>query len=144
MRASVRTAMNQAYASRDPKRARRLLENLARKSQSAYPGGTVSLREELDETLTAMGLHLSEALVLSSTKVIENLFSRFREVAWKVKRWQVGTMVLRWTATGVLEAERYFRKVAAYRALPRLAAVLHARDVALDRARRVDNRKQAA
>src|SRR5215469_406718 len=97
-------------------------------------------------TLTVMGLHLSEALerVLSSTNLIENLFSRFREVAWKVKRWQVGTMVLRWTATGVLEAERYFRKVAAYRALPRLAAVLHARDVALDRARRVDNRKQAA
>ena len=134
MRASVRTAMNQAYASRDPKRARRLLENLARKSQSAYPGGTVSLREELDETLTAMGLHLSEALVLSSTKVIENLFSRVREIARRDKRRQGGTMILRWTATGVFEAERNFRKVAGYRALPRLAAVLHARDVAFDRA----------
>ena len=42
-------------------------------------------------------------------------------------------MILRWTAAGVLEAQRHFRKVAAYGALPRLAAVLHARDVALDR-----------
>ena len=53
-------------------------------------------------------------------------------------------MILRWTAAGVLEAQRHFRKVAAYRALPRLAAVLHARDGALDRARGVDNRRHAA
>ena len=53
-------------------------------------------------------------------------------------------MILRWTAAGVLEAEHHFRKVARYRALPRMAAVLHARDIALDRARRVDNRKQSA
>jgi hypothetical protein len=32
--------------------------------------------------------------------------------------------------TGVLEAERHFRKVAGYRALPRLAAMLHAHDAA--------------
>jgi hypothetical protein len=53
-------------------------------------------------------------------------------------------MILRWTAAGVLEAECHFRKVAGYRALPRLAAALRAREVALDRARGVDNRKQAA
>lgn len=38
VRASVRSAMNLAYTSRDPKRARRLLENLARKLESAHPG----------------------------------------------------------------------------------------------------------
>ena len=38
MRASVHSAMNQAYATRDPKRARRLLENLARVLESAPPG----------------------------------------------------------------------------------------------------------
>lgn len=32
-------------------------------------------------------------------------------------------MILRWTAAGVLEAERHFRKVAGYRGLPRLALV---------------------
>ena len=146
MRASVRTAINQAYATGDPKRARRLLEKLARHLESAHPGAAASLREGVDETLTVMALHLSEALerVLSSTNLIENLFSRVREVARRVKRWQGGTMILRWTAAGVLEAERHFRKIAGYRALPRLAAALHAHDVAIDRARGVDNRKQAA
>ena len=37
MRASVHSAMNQAYATRDPKRARRLLENLARRLDSHIP-----------------------------------------------------------------------------------------------------------
>jgi hypothetical protein len=53
-------------------------------------------------------------------------------------------MILRWTAAGVLEAERHFRKVAGYRALTRLAAVLHAHDVAIDRSRKVENAKRAA
>jgi putative transposase len=80
--------------------------------------------------------------MLCSTNLIENLFSRVREIARRVKRWQGGTMILGWIAAGVLEAERHFRKVAGYRALP--TAVLHAHDVAVDRARRVDHRKQAA
>jgi transposase-like protein len=146
MRVSVRTAMSQAYASRDPKRARRLLENLAHKLESNHPGAAASLREGLDESVTLMALHLPEELerVLSSTNLIENLFSRVREIARRVKRWQGGTMILRWTAAGVLEAERHFRKIAGYRALPRLAAALRAREAALYRARGVDNRKQAA
>jgi transposase-like protein len=146
MRVTVRAAINQAYTTGDPKRARRLLENLAHKLESTHPGAAASLREGLDETLTVMALHLPAGLerVLTSTNLIENLFSRVREIARRVKRWQGGTMILRWTAAGVLEAERYFRKVAGYRALPRLAAVLHARDTAIHRARGVDNRKQAA
>jgi putative transposase len=43
-------------------------------------------------------------------------------------------MILRWTAAGVLEAERHFRKVAGYRALPKLVAALRAHDAALARA----------
>ena len=48
MRASVRSAMRLAYTSRDPKRARRLLENLAHKLESPHPSAAVSLREGLD------------------------------------------------------------------------------------------------
>ncbi len=146
LRATVHRAMNQAYASGDAKRARRLLENLARRLESDHPGAAASLREGLDETLTVMRLGLPENLerVLSSTNLIENLFSRVREIARRVKRWQGGTMVLRWTAAGVLDAERHFRKIAGYRALPKLVAALRAHDAALDRQRRVDNRKQAA
>lgn len=146
MRGSVLSAMSQAYATRDPRRARRLLENLARRLEPEYPGAAGSLREGLEETLTVMRLSLPESLerVLSSTNLIENLFSRVREIARRVKRWQGGTMILRWTAAGVLEAERSFRKIAGYRALPKLVAALRAHDLAIDRARRVDNGKKAA
>ena len=63
-----------------------------------------SLREGLDKTLAVMRLDLAESLerVLSSTNLIENLFSRVREMARRVKRWQGGEMTLRWTAAGVL------------------------------------------
>ena len=146
LRASVRGAMNQAYATRDAKRARRLLDNLARRLEHQHPGAAASLREGLDETLTVMRLGLPEALerVLSSTNLIENLFSRVREIGRRVRRWQSGTMVLRWTAAGVLEAERGFRKLAGYRAMPALVSALRAHNVKIDRARRIDDAEKAA
>src|SRR5271170_8037878 len=60
--------MTQAYATRDPRRARRLLENLARRLEHQHPGAAASLREGLEETLTVMRLGLPEPLerVLSS------------------------------------------------------------------------------
>ena len=87
LRASVHSAMNQAYATGDAKPARRLLENLARRLESDHPGAAASLREGLEETLTVMRLGLPENLerVLSSTNLIENLFSRVREAARRVK-----------------------------------------------------------
>jgi putative transposase len=144
MRAAVQSAMSQAYTSGDPKRARQLLENLARSLERAYPSAAASLREGLDETLTVMRLGLPESLerVLSSTNLIENLFSRVREMARRVRHWQGGAMILRWCAAGVLEAERNFRKIVGYRALAKLDAALRAHDATLDRG--VDSRKQAA
>ena len=132
LRASIRSAMNQAYTTHDPKRAWRLLEGLARRLEHQHPGAAASLREGLEETLTVMRLGLPANLerVLSSTNLIENLFSRVREIGRRVKRWQNGPMVLRWTAAGVLEAERGFRRVTGYRAIPKLIAALHAHDVA--------------
>jgi putative transposase len=146
LRAAVRTAMNQAYAARDTKRARRLLDNLARRLEHQYPGAAASLREGLDETLTVMRLALPDSLerVLSSTNLIENLFSRVRDIGRRVRRWQSGTMVLRWSAAGVLEAERGFRKIAGYRAMPVLVAALRARDAKTEREPTVDDREKAA
>ena len=136
--------MSQAYASGEVKRARQLLENLARSLERNHPGAAASLREGLDETLTVMQLDLPESLerVLSSTNLIENLFSRVRELSRRVRNWQSGTMILRWSAAGMLEAERNFRKVAGYRSLNKLDAALRAHDAALDRG--VDNRRKAA
>ena len=88
-----------AYASKEMKRARQLLENLARNLERGYPGAAASLREGLDETLTVrLGLPESLERVLSSTNLIENLFARVREMARRVRHWQGGTMILRWCA----------------------------------------------
>jgi putative transposase len=37
-----------------------------------------------------------------------------RHASRNVKRWQYGDMCLRWTAAGMLEAERQFRKIIGY------------------------------
>ncbi len=66
----VRIVMNQAYATREPRCARRLLENLARPLEHQHPGAAASVREGLEETLTVMRLGLPENLerVLSSNQ----------------------------------------------------------------------------
>jgi putative transposase len=44
-----------------------------------------------------------------------------------VKHWSAGEMGLRWTAAGMLEAERQFRKVIGYTQLPQLAVAIERR-----------------
>ena len=41
-----------------------------------------------------------------------------------VKHWQSGDMALRWTAAGMLEAERQFRKIIGYHDLAKLAIAI--------------------
>lgn len=54
-------------------------------------------------------------------------------------------MVLRWTAASVLEAERGFRKLAGYRALPTLVAAMRVHDVRIDRSeRKLDTTQMSA
>ncbi|MGD0291860.1 MAG: hypothetical protein ABSC63_19785 [Candidatus Binataceae bacterium] len=121
--------------------------NLASQLEHQHPGVAASPREGLEETLTGTRLELPENLerILSSTNLIENLFSRVREIGRRVKRWQGGTMVLRWTAAGMIEAERGFRKLTGYRALPALVAALRAHDAQLDRAEgKLDTAQDAA
>ena len=92
-----------------------------------------SVREGLDETLTVLGLGLSERLQrsLATTNAIESLLSRTRHVQRHVKRWRGGTMVLRWVAAGVLEAAKGFRRVQGCQDMPALVAALRARDARL-------------
>jgi hypothetical protein len=47
-----------------------------------------------------------------------------RRTSRNVKRWQSGEMALRWTAAGMLEAERQFRRIIGYRDLARLAVAI--------------------
>jgi transposase-like protein len=75
LRESIAAAMRQAYTSSDPKRARTLLLNLARRLRDDHPDAAASLEEGLDETLTILRFGLSERLAraLSNTNMIENL-----------------------------------------------------------------------
>ncbi len=43
-----------------------------------------------------------------------------RRTARNVKRWQSGEMALRWTAAGMLEAARQFRRIIGYQHLATL------------------------
>jgi len=61
------------------------------------------------------------------------MISVVRTTQRNVKRWRDGEMALRWTAAGMLEAERQFRKVIGYRDLGKLAIAveLEVADVSL-------------
>jgi transposase-like protein len=127
MRPSVRNAMREAYRSRNVERAKRLLGNLARRLQDEHPGAAKSLEEGLDETLTVMAFGLPEWLerFLSTTNAIENLIGTAREGSSRVKRWRNADMIIRWTAAGLIEAERHFRKVRDHRGMKMLLATLN-------------------
>ena len=47
-----------------------------------------------------------------------------RRTQRNVKRWSSGEMALRWTAAGMLEAERQFRKIIGYRNLATLVIAI--------------------
>jgi putative transposase len=95
----------------------------------------------LDETLTVITLGLSDRLrqSLATTNAIESLIGRIRHVKRNVKRWRGGQMVLRWTATAVLEAVKDFRRLKGHKDMPKLVAALRARDQQLGIAVSVEN-----
>jgi transposase-like protein len=134
LRPSVRRAMNEAYESSDPKRALRLLENLAARLEAEHPGAAASLREGLAETLTVIELGLTGwlRLTLRTTNPIDNLFGSVRKVSHRVKRWRGGRMMLRWCAASVLDASTRFRRIKGHREMPKLLAALRAHEGTLD------------
>ena len=44
-----------------------------------------------------------------------------------MKRWRGGKMVLRWVGVGLMQAEKKFRRVKGYEALPAMVRALEAR-----------------
>jgi putative transposase len=84
------------------------------------------LREGLEETLTVMRLGVRGALrkPLQSTNPCESMLECVRRTSRNVKRWHNGDMCLRWTAAGMLEAERHFRRVIGYPRPPALAVAV--------------------
>ena len=56
----VHAILRRAYAHEDPAKARRLLDDLARRLEDEFPSAAESVREGLDETLTVLRLPLSD------------------------------------------------------------------------------------
>jgi transposase-like protein len=135
LHASVAATMHQAYAMRDFKRAKLQLENLARRLDDEYPSAASSVREGLSETLTVIKLQLPStfARTFATTNPIENLNGSARWTCRNVKRWQGGTMILRWCCAAMKEAESRFHRVkAAKSGMPVLLAALRENDRLLD------------
>ena len=84
----VKAILTRAYTNASVKTAKRLLEDLTRRLDTDHPSAAASAREGLDETLTVLGLGLSERLQrsLATTNAIESLLSRTRHIPRNVKR----------------------------------------------------------
>src|SRR6202521_4297903 len=108
-----------AYAMTSYPEAKAELGKIFRQLERINPSAAHSLEEGLEETLTVHRLGVGTLLrqTLASSNPIESCLSTVERVARNVKRWRAGDHALRWTATGLLEAEKKFRRVKGYREL---------------------------
>jgi putative transposase len=122
-RPPVKRRLRRAWADTDHERALAALRSLAIELDRSHPGAAASLREGMEETLTLTRLGIRGQLkrTLESTNPCESMIECVRRSARNVKRWQSGEMCLRWTAAGMLEAERQFRRIIGYRDLAKLS-----------------------
>ena len=122
----VARMLDKAWAEPDFERARKQLVTLAAYLDRIAPDAAGSLREGLEETLTVTRLRMDPALAihLVTTNPIESAFSCVRRLTGRVKRWRDGIMKHRWCATGLLDAEKRFRRIKGFTSMPQLIAAL--------------------
>jgi putative transposase len=120
LKTDVKRKLHNAYAMAEYADAKRALDRLHRELMDINPSAARSLEEGMEETLTVHRLRVPEQLrrTLSSTNVIESAFSIVETVCRNVKRWRDGDHIERWIASGLLVAERQFRKVIGHREIP--------------------------
>ena len=63
--------------------------------------------------------------------MIENMMGSIRRICRNVKRWRNAAMALRWTAAGMIEAAKGFRKLKAHKQLPALRTALASHKLSL-------------
>lgn len=115
-----------AYEQPDYASAQKALVRIQRELREVNPSAARSLAEGLEETLTLHRLNAPPELrrTLRSTNPIESAFSIVRVACRNVKRWRPGDHLERWVGSGLVVAERQFRRIVGYRALPGLIAIL--------------------
>jgi transposase-like protein len=116
-----------AFGHPDPAQGLRNARHLATLLDRGYPGAAASLREGLEEmfTVARLGIDGRLAKTLVSSNPIDSMISITRTTNRNVSHWKDGEMVLRWTAAGMINAERSFRRVKGYKQMPRLVAALY-------------------
>ena len=102
-----------AFNDDDWRRGLRVAKGIASQLEQEYPSAAGSLREGLEEMFTVRRLGVPDRLArtMSCTNSIESMISVVRDLSGRVKNWRDATMVRRWVGTGMLEAERSFRRV---------------------------------
>lgn len=123
----VRRQMRDACKSRSAKTAKKqLMQLVSWLEANGEDAAATSLREGLDETLTVLRLNLPATLcrTFATTNAIENMNGTLRRIIRNVKRWQGETMIKRWVALGVAEAQRGFRRVKGHGQMNLLLAAL--------------------
>jgi len=117
-----------AYALEDHAAAKQALNALHRELMDLNPSAARSLGEGMEETLTVHRLHVPMQLrkTLASTNVIESAFSIVEQVCKNVKRWHGGDQRERWVGSGLLVAQKQFRKVTGHKQIPALIRELEA------------------
>ena len=115
-----------AFNHADPDAGLRQARDLARQLDVRWPDAAVSLREGLEDMFTVRRLGVGDRLAktLISTNPIESMISVGKTTTRNVKRWRDGTMIKRWMAAGMLNAERGFRRVKGCKDMPTLVAAL--------------------
>ena len=122
----VAKKLNAAYALEDHAAAKLALNMLHRELMDLNPSAARSLGEGMEETLTVHRLHVPMQLrkTLASTNVIESAFSIVEQVCKNVKRWHGGDQRERWVGSGLLVAQKQFRRVTGYKQIPALIRAL--------------------
>jgi len=123
----VERRMRAAYKNPDPLAGQGDLEALAKELERQHPGAAGSLREGLAETFTVARLGVAPTLArtLRSTNAVESMIEICRDHSRNVKRWDGGSMALRWCAAGLLEAKKQFRRVNGHLHLKALRTALN-------------------
>src|SRR6266571_72421 len=118
----VAQKLNAAYAMENYDAAKLALTKLHRELMDFNPSAARSLAEGMEETLTAHKLQVPLQLrhTLASTNVIESAFSVVERVCSNVNRWHPGDQRERWVGSGLLVAEKQFRRVRGHKFIPQL------------------------
>jgi len=124
----VAKKLHAAYGLEDYVAAQQALNTLHRELMDLNPSAARSLEEGMEQTLTVHRLHLPMQLrkTMASTNVIESAFSIVEQVCRNVKRWYGGDQRERWVGSGLLVAEKQFRRVQGHKQIPSLIKELEA------------------